>query len=205
MKLLKALAISLVLSPAYSAISIAEGSNIDQAKEEVFNLFEMLELRNSLLGSRIERPGLPKTPESELEPDPLRPISQRAPVEQRTKQAPQFDAYEEGVRNPFAMTGEIAQLAYEDNQPVTGYTKQPFTDLGGPLPKLTLKGVVFKASQPDPIALLEIAGFGVYMVKVGDKVSIDPRDPKKVIQIKQISRLNVIVEVGTLGDLIIVR
>ena len=201
MKLLKALVITLLLSSAYSAISIAEGSSIDQAKDEVSKLLDMLESRNSLLGSRDERSGLPKTPE----PEPQRPLSQAATVEQRPRQAPQFDAYEEGVRNPFAMTGEIAQLAYEDNQPVAGYTKQPFTDLGGPLPKLTLKGVVFKASQPDPIALLEIAGFGVYMVKVGDKVSIDPRDPKKVIQIKQISRLNVIVEVGTLGDLIIVR
>lgn len=205
MKLLKALVITLLLSSAYSAISIAEGSSIDQAKDEVSNLLDMLESRNSLLGSREKRSGPLKIPEPKPEPEPLRSISQPAPKELRAKQSLQFDAYEEGVRNPFAMTGEIAQLADRDNQPGTGYIKQTFTDLGAPLPKLTLKGVVFKESQPDPIALLEIAGFGVYMVKVGDKVSIDPRDPKKVIQIKQISRLNVIVEVGTLGDLIIVR
>ena len=201
MKLLKVLAAILLVLPAYSAISMAEGSTVDQVKGKVSNLLDMIELRNSLLSSSDQQAGPLKTPE----PEPQRPLSQAATVEQRPRQAPQFDAYEEGVRNPFAMTGEIAQLAYKDNQPVNGYTKQPFTDLGGPLPKLTLKGVVFKASQPDPIALLEIAGFGVYMVKVGDKVSIDPRDPKKVIQIKKISRLNVIIEVGTLGDLIIVR
>jgi hypothetical protein len=43
------------------------------------------------------------------------------------------------------------------------------------------------------------------MVRVGDEISFNPAMPTQVVKVIKISRLNVVVEVGTLGDLIVVR
>jgi hypothetical protein len=54
---------------------------------------------------------------------------------------------------------------------------------------------------------LEVEGGGkqIHMVKIGDEIAFDRTDPGLVFKIREINRLSVIVEVGTLGDMIIVR
>ena len=57
------------------------------------------------------------------------------------------------------------------------------------------------------VALLEVGGSDkqIHMVKIGDEIAFDRNDPSLVFKIRSIDRLSVIVEVGTLGDVIIVR
>ena len=119
-------------------------------------------------------------------------------------------AYMNGVRDPFSATKVIIDASKDDpsldggDGAYSGYDfKSP--GLAVKLPKLSLKGVVYKSSKSDPLALLDVSGHGVYMVRLEDEIGFSSADPSQVIKIKKINRLNIVVEVGTLGDLIVVR
>ena len=75
------------------------------------------------------------------------------------------------------------------------------------LPILKLKGVINanRQREQDLLALLQINNKDVYMVRVGDEISFDPTRPSSAIKIMSISRLSVTVQVGTLGNVLIVR
>jgi len=178
-----------------------ESQSISTAKEQVLGLLDMIEDRNKLInekmfGTTSEEDNKPKLTEKTTK------AQQTAPVAQIN---PSINAFINGVRDPFAITQEIALLSQENQTSQSAYANHDFksSGLAFTLPKLTMKGVVFK--KQNPIALLEIGGNNVYMVRVGDEISFNPAMPKQVIKVKKISRLNVIVEVGTLGDLIVVR
>lgn len=114
----------------------------------------------------------------------------------------QFDAFKEGLRDPFtATTKMIKQLSVEHGANTNFQT----SSLIQTLPKLSLRGIIVQAKDSSPLALLDITGNGVHMVRIGDEISFNAADPKQVLKIQSITRLSVTVEIGTLGDLIVVR
>ncbi len=109
-------------------------------------------------------------------------------------------------RDPFAPSQKILTSmvsTYTDN------SRSAFVSSGvlTKLPPLKLRGVVKPDGENTVVALLEVGGSGkqIHMVKIGDEIAFDRNDPSLVFKIRAIDRLSVIVEVGTLGDVIIVR
>lgn len=67
-------------------------------------------------------------------------------------------------------------------------------------PELALKGIVSGG-----LALLEIQGSGVFLVREGDTVSFSRQGRNVVMKIEKIDRLSLMVRVGTLQEIIVVR
>ncbi|QUM89181.1 hypothetical protein HWV03_10410 [Moritella sp. 36] len=172
-------------------------SHGETAKEQVTGLLQVIEDHNSILKDKMSKRDLAE-PEIQRH---LKPNTARFTAN--------INAFLDGVRDPFSMTKSLAKLTEPDKSVAqdTSYAGYDFknSEFSMSLPKLTLKGVVFKKNIEEPLALLDIGGHGVHMVRIGDEIGFNPALPKQVLKIKKISRLNVIVEVGTLGDLIVVR
>ena len=171
-------------------------------KEQVLGLLDMIKERNTLINEKM----LGATP-SDVSQSQVTNTRNAQPPMPIANINPSSNAFVNGIRDPFAVTQEIAVLNQAGQTAQGAYASRSFksSSLAFNLPKLTMKGVVFKAQEKLPIALLEIGGIGVYMVRVGDEFSFNPAIPTQVIKVIKISRLNVVVEVGTLGDLIVVR
>ncbi len=109
-------------------------------------------------------------------------------------------------RDPFQMTGSTAsQVSSIDDSVSQSLTQFRLSPRGQVVPRLTLRGIIIKSGLSSPLALLEISGHGVFMVREEDEISYNAASPKDVLKIKKIRRLSVIVEAGTVGDLIVVR
>ena len=104
----------------------------------------------------------------------------------------------EESRDPFSLAGT------SDTNGPRGFrfTRQP----GGNVPRLSLRGIVL-GEENERVGLLQIGTQGVFMVRAGDTVSLRSSGSSAnfVINIREISRLSVVVESGTLGEVIIVR
>ncbi len=72
------------------------------------------------------------------------------------------------------------------------------------IPEMKLRGLLNQHGS-EFIALLEIKGFGTFMVREGDEFTIDPSQPKNAIRIDKITRLSVTVETGMLGSIRVLR
>lgn len=171
-------------------------------EEQVLGLLDMIEEQNALINEKM----FGATP-SDLNQSEVANTGQAQPPMPIANINPSINAFVNGIRDPFAVTQEVALLNQAGQTTQGPYAGRNFksSNLAFNLPKLTMKGVVFKTQEKLPIALLEIGGIGVYMVRVGDEFSFNPAIPTQVIKVIKISRLNVVVEVGTLGDLIVVR
>ncbi|MFB0979695.1 MAG: hypothetical protein QMC62_02110 [Alteromonadaceae bacterium] len=183
-------------------VSANETTSTSKAKEQILGLLDMIEERNKLVSEKMF--GATSVAKSEPDVSNNRKLASPPPA---VNINPSSNAFVNGIRDPFAVTQEIALLSQAGQTSQGGYAGHSFksSGLAFTLPKLTMKGVIFKSNEQLPIALLEIGGIGVYMVKVGDEFSFNPAMPTQVIKVIKISRLNVVVEVGTLGDLIVVR
>jgi len=180
--------------------SFSYSVDIGDAKDQVFNLLNIIEERNEILKKRViigSEDGLSNS-------EPINTTKDVASSDNNSF------AFLNGIRDPFTATKKIIDTgndgasSNDDDGAYSGYDfRSP--GLAIKLPKLSLKGVVYKQSKSDPLALLDVAGYGVYMVRLEDEIGFNPADPSQVIKIKKINRLNIIVEVGTLGDLIVVR
>ena len=117
------------------------------------------------------------------------------------------EAFFDGLRDPFTATVDIVNAAKRNGQPGTEQGRFFGSGTGSleKLPKLKLRGIILASENSSPLALLEIAGNEVHMVRVGDEISFNSSDPNQVLKVKSISRLNIVVEVGSLGDLVMVR
>jgi len=180
--------------------AFAQAVDIEDAKDQVFNLLNIIKERNEIFKRRMS---------SETEDT----LSNSGPITE-TKNVELSDtntlAFMNGIRNPFSATKIIVDTGNEGSSLNEGGNAYSGYDFRSPglaikLPKLSLKGVVYKQSKSDPLALLDVAGYGVFMVRLEDEIGFNPADPSQVIKIKKINRLNIVVEVGTLGDLIVVR
>ncbi len=174
--------------------------DIGDAKDQVFNLLNIIEERNEILKKRMFI-------------DTEDTLSNSKPINS-TKDVASSDtnslAFLNGIRDPFSATKKIIDTSNDGASLDGGDAAYSGYDFKSPglavkLPKLSLKGVVYKQSESDPLALLDVAGHGVYMVRLEDEIGFNSSDPSQVIKIKKINRLNIIVEVGSLGDLIVVR
>jgi len=72
------------------------------------------------------------------------------------------------------------------------------------VPNLLFKGYIDRGDD-SPMALLQIAGSRVHLVKEGDEINVDPANPRQAIRITKISRLSITVETGTLGQMKVLR
>lgn len=106
-------------------------------------------------------------------------------------------------RNPFSPTRELIQ---ERLKPTVSTKTQTFTPqvTTKELPKMFLRGHL-TGPNGDMVALLQIDEGEVYIVREGDTIGLHDFGFDTVLRIQKISRLHLVVESGTLGQLIIVR
>lgn len=112
------------------------------------------------------------------------------------------------VRDPFNYSQKLRMQAPPGRVPNPAMSTTFLPDAAQEnLPGIRLKGILTpgQGNQDEPLALLEINGQDVYLVKAGDEVTYDPARPASAIRVKTISRLSVTVEVGRLGNIFIIR
>lgn len=108
--------------------------------------------------------------------------------------------YRNGKRNPFETTSRLLQVRKDDK---TGLQFQP-ARTKSKMPKMKLRGIIHREGKKQA-ALLEIEGAGIHVVREDDTVGLNEIGRDSVIRIKKINRLNLVVEVGSLGQVWIVR
>ena len=117
-------------------------------------------------------------------------------------------AFPQGIRDPFAIPSILLQsLASERSKKERKLSASAYAFSNTSLlsvPKIKLKGVMHHPKNPSPLAIL-LLNSETYMVREGDEVSFNLAEPSQVIKIKKINRLSVLIEVGTLGALVVVR
>jgi len=117
-------------------------------------------------------------------------------------------AYPNGIRDPFAIPSLLLQtLALERSNKVqsNSLSSYAFSQTSVlTMPKIKLKGVMHQRRDSSPLAVI-LLNNETYMVREGDEIGFNLAEPSQVIKIKQIKRLSLLIEVGTLGELVIVR
>ena len=111
------------------------------------------------------------------------------------------------IRDPFSpsrLMYEQAGAMSSDESDIYGF--RPSTENADiEVPKMRLRGFITPEGTQEQLALLEIEGSGVYMVREGDEINIDPRRPANAVRISEISRLSITIETGTLGRIRVLR
>ncbi|MCX4189167.1 hypothetical protein [Methylophaga sp. OBS3] len=110
------------------------------------------------------------------------------------------------IRDPFTPSA----LMYEQAGTLSNIGSDAFGFMPGDVPDtkvptMRLKGLIKEKDTGEQIALLEVTGRGVYMVREGDEINIDPSKPASAIRISDITRLSVTIETGTLGRIRVLR
>jgi hypothetical protein len=117
-----------------------------------------------------------------------------------------FDERNEGEapaqRNPFAPSRRSVAMAGAGAGPRTQFRTN---NASARLPRLKLKGLVQAYGGAEVTALLEVDKVGVYVVHKGDIIGLPNGGSDSVIKVNEITALSILVEVGSLGQLIIVR
>lgn len=115
---------------------------------------------------------------------------------------PNSAGYRNGERDPFAPTERLMDAGSRGQ----GVDFRPgrSTEETSALPRMRLRGLVTEASGKIA-ALLEIENAGIHIVREGDTVGLYEARSSSVVRVRQINRLNVVVEIGTLGQTLIVR
>ena len=103
-------------------------------------------------------------------------------------------------RDPFTIS---EHLGVETQRQGSGIEFFP-SDGTQKLPNLKLRGYIGDKEE-DPMALLDVEGKGVFLVRKGDTVGLQMGGRHTVIKVKDITNLSIFVEVGTLGQVVIVR
>ncbi len=109
------------------------------------------------------------------------------------------------VHDPFAVSQTLQ--AYASPQSMVRGTVQRFLSGGTQppaVPKMRMLAYL-RGSTGEAVALLEVENGQVHVVREGDAVGLHEFGSGSVVSIKRIGRLHLVVEVGTLGQVIIVR
>jgi hypothetical protein len=102
-----------------------------------------------------------------------------------------------GSRDPFSTPSKFVQKADAENPHfVPGGTAQ--------VPKLSLRGYAEPRNKP-AVALIEVEGQGVYVVRAGDTIGLTLLGRTSVLKVQAIEAASVRVEAGSLGQVIVVR
>lgn len=104
-------------------------------------------------------------------------------------------------RDPFATTPLMEQTAIRGQKSGLDFTPLP---TASPTPDLKLRGIV-SAGDGARVALLDVTGSGVYLVREGDTISLRGSERNTVIKVEKMNHLTLTVSVGTLGEVVIVR
>ncbi|GEM_PF-6731279 len=107
------------------------------------------------------------------------------------------------ARDPFAYTDRIVNSDPAFAVGGVGYTSKTLP-VQGTLPKMQMRGFLEKG-EDDRIALLEIEGTGVHMVREGDIVGLQAIGIDGVVRILELRALSLIVETGLSGRVVVVR
>lgn len=110
------------------------------------------------------------------------------------------------IRDPFtpsALMYEQAGTLSNIGSDAFGFRPSEIPDFQ--IPRMRLRGLITEKETGDELALLDIDGSGVFMVREGDEINIDPRQPASAIRISEISRLSITIETGTLGRIRVLR
>jgi hypothetical protein len=101
------------------------------------------------------------------------------------------------VRDPFTPSDLMYEIAGTIAMSSTnnGFMR---SEGGVSVPKMKLKGYV-GSGDADSFALLEIEGAGTFMVKEGDEINYNPRQPRSAIRITRLDRSSVTIETGLIG------
>jgi len=116
-------------------------------------------------------------------------------------------AYPYGIRDPFAIPSLLLQtLAIERDNKMQGSMSSSSSVKTSLLtmPEIKLKGVMHQQHNADPLAVI-LLNNETYMVREGDEIGFNIAEPSQVIKIKRIKRLSLLIEVRTLGQMVIVR
>lgn len=109
------------------------------------------------------------------------------------------------LRDPFTPSQLMYQVrGTELNSYSSLGTFNPSEAVAADIPDMRLRGFVSDDSEK-MLALLEVIGRGVYMVREGDEININPRRPSEAIRITSITRLGVTVETGTIGKIRVLK
>lgn len=106
-----------------------------------------------------------------------------------------------GSRDPFAPTSLMQQEAQRQG---VGPVFIPSAGGTQAVPSLHLRGYV-TGNGNQPVALLEVGAQQVFLVREGDTISLQSAGQNNVLKVKKITKLSALVEVGTLGQVIVVR
>ncbi len=107
-------------------------------------------------------------------------------------------------RDPFSVTNKLMRQTERPTIPTSSGPAFTPLEQSGVMPKMHLRGHL-KGADGRNVALLEIEGGGVHIVREKDTVGLQELGIDSAIRIKKIGRLHVIVEAGSLGRLIIVH
>ena len=108
--------------------------------------------------------------------------------------------YRDGRRDPFSpsdrlLQASLGQAGSPQFQPLNQATE---------IPRMHLRGLI-EDEGGNVAALLEIENSGIHIVREGDTVGLYEMGVNSVIRVRRINRLNLVVEAGSLGQMIIVR
>ena len=108
--------------------------------------------------------------------------------------------YRDGKRDPFSPTNQMLEFS---SRREGGLQFQPLNQ-AVEVPLMHLRGLV-QDKDGKLAALLEIENSGIHVVREGDTVGLYDMGSNSVVRVRKINRLNLVVEAGSLGQLIIVR
>ncbi len=111
-----------------------------------------------------------------------------------------------GPRNPFAPSVRLMTLKDQPAAAASLVAESEFTPVkqAEKMPKMRLRGHL-QSRDGEVLALLELVGGDVYIVREGDTVGLHDFGIDSVIRVQKISRLHLVVESGSLNQKIIVR
>ncbi len=220
----------LILLPLLLSSKVSAESSVDEIQKEALELLKSLPGSQSgnaerqvqkvfdHYGSLTRDSALPGSAEitPKIAPSPVKhkPKSQPSSISMAMNGSSYrnlpADAYPED-RDPFALTHRLVKQKPIENDARRGAGESntrsySFTRLntGIDVPKLSLRGLVRKSAQ-DKAAILEVEGLGTYVVREGDTITIPSGGFNNVIKVTQIDRLSLLIEVGKLGEVIVVR
>lgn len=101
--------------------------------------------------------------------------------------------------DPFVTTDQIMHAAQQKGEHAFSAMQSAQN-----MPLIQLKGLIEGADKP-PIALLDIQGFGIYLIHAGDAISLQSQKQNMVLRIKNITGNSVLVDTGTPGQIVVVR
>lgn len=104
--------------------------------------------------------------------------------------------------DPFGLEG-IAETVPGVAPPPVGF--RPSQTRPKQIPEMLLRGIGRMFSDAAPTALLDIEGYGTFLVSVNDTISLQGLTGDNVMRIVEISDISVTVEAGSFGELIVLR